>query len=99
MFDLERMSKECKIAVSSAKLTVKDLRTGEKQEVMFYRPGNVFPLEAVQKELAEYGFQVDLWALPDPNKAVIDWQLVYNSINRLDLSAATIEERCIKERA
>lgn len=99
MFDLERMAKESRIAVSCAKLTLKDLRTGEKQDVIFYRPGNVFPLDAVQKELAAYGYQVDLWAMPDPSRAVIDWELVYNSINRMDLSAAAIEERCIKELA
>lgn len=99
MFDLERMSKESRIAVSCAKLTLKDLRTGEKQDVIFYRPGSEFPLYQVKKELADYGYQVEVWAMPDPSRAVIDWELVYNSINRLNLSAAAIEERCVKELA
>lgn len=88
MFNLEKFAKECKIRVSSAKLTIRDLRTGETQEVMFYRPGSVFPIDQVRKELSTYGYDLEIFALPDPPEATIDWKLVYENMegHRIDMA-------------
>ena len=88
MFVLEKFAKECKIAVSSAKLTIRDLRTGEKQSVMFYRPGSVFPVDVIRQQLAKYGYELEVYALPDPPEATIDWKLVYENLegHHIDLS-------------
>lgn len=88
MFDLEKFAKECKIRVSSAKLTIRDLRTGEKREVMFYRPGGEFPVDMVRRELGKYGYDLEVYALPDPPEALIDWKLVYENMegHRIDCS-------------
>ena len=88
MFDLDKYAKECKIRVSSAKLTIRDLRTGETQEVMFYRPGSVFPIDQVRKELGKYGYDLEIFALPDPPEAMIDWKLVYENMegHRIDMA-------------
>lgn len=88
MFDLEKYAKESEIAVSSAKLTIRDLRTGESSEVMFYRPGANFPMEIVRRELAKYGYELDICAMPDPPQAVVNWERVYRNIGKLDLSGA-----------
>ena len=80
-FDMEKFSKECKIRVSSANLTIRDLRTGEQQEIMCYRPGGVFPIDAVRRALAGHGYDIEVYALPDPPEAVIDWQMVYEKMN------------------
>ena len=80
-FDMEKFAKECKTRVSSANLTIRDLRTGETQEVMFYRPGEVFPIDAVRRELAVYGYDIDVYALPDPPEVTIDWKVVYEKMN------------------
>lgn len=80
MFNLEKYAKECKIRVSSANLTIRDMRTGEKQEVMFYRPGGQFPVDLIRRELAKYGYDLEIFALPDPPEANIDWELVYKNM-------------------
>ena len=88
MFDLEKFAKECRIRVSSANLTIRDMRTGEKREIMFYRPGGSFPVEQVRRELAKYGYDLEIFALPDPPEATVDWKLVYENLegHHIDLS-------------
>ena len=54
---------------------------GEQQEIMFYRPGDVFPIDAVRRELAVFGYDIEVYALPDPPEVTIDWKMVYEKTN------------------
>ena len=58
MFDLEKMALQQKLQVCVTDLKIQDARTGKIQGMTFYRAGKRFPLEAVSKELAEYGYRV-----------------------------------------
>ena len=80
MFDLETYAKETKITVSCAKLEVRDLRTGETRELMFYRPGDVFPLTKVERDLYKFGFEVTPLAMPDSPKTIVDWKPIYEQM-------------------
>lgn len=97
MLNFEKLANEMQIKVCSAHLTIRDRRTGETFVMDFYRPGDRFPMEAVDAELSSYGYEIVNWAKPDPTTANIDWSVIYHSINRHDFTLPPVEERARRE--
>jgi hypothetical protein len=86
---MEQFQKEMDVMIVKATLTIIDRRSGAVGNKTFYRFGSRFPIEAVGKELGQFGYDVLGYNAEDYAEGTIDFEQLFESLQATaEVSAA-----------
>lgn len=80
MTTIEKFQKQTNIMIVKATLTIIDRRSGAVGTKEFYRFGQRFPIEMVEKELGKYGYDVLGYSAEDYVEGIIDYEKMFEYI-------------------
>ena len=78
--NFDSYTNETKVMVTRATLTMLDRRSGEIFEKTIFRPGTQFPETVVAREMANYGYDVIGYKDVDCAEGVIDWSMLFETL-------------------